>query len=209
MENAMLIKIYPENPSPKYIQQVVESLKKGGLIIYPTDSVYAIACDLYQPKAVVKLAQLKGIKPEKANFSLICADLSHLSEFAKPLDNAVFKIMKKALPGPYTFILEASNKVPKIFQHNKKKIGIRVPDNAIALEIVKELGNPLVSTSVKDDDEIIEYTTDPELIHERYKDYVDYVVDGGFGKNEASTVLDCSGNEIEIIREGIGDLSIL
>lgn len=205
----MLIKIYPENPSPKYIQQVVESLKNGGLIIYPTDSVYAIACDLYQPKAVVKLAQLKGIKPEKANFSLICADLSHLSEFAKPLDNAVFKIMKKALPGPYTFILEASNKVPKIFQHNKKKIGIRVPDNAIALEIVKELGNPLVSTSVKDDDEIIEYTTDPELIHERYKDYVDYVVDGGFGKNEASTVLDCSGNEIEIIREGIGDLSIL
>jgi len=209
MENAMLIKIYPENPSPKYIQQVVESLKNGGLIIYPTDSVYAIACDLYQPKAVVKLAQLKGIKPEKANFSLICADLSHLSEFAKPLDNAVFKIIKKALPGPYTFILEASNKVPKIFQHNKKKIGIRVPDNAIALEIVKELGNPLVSTSVKDDDEIIEYTTDPELIHERYKDYVDYVVDGGFGKNEASTVLDCSGNEIEIIREGIGDLSIL
>lgn len=205
----MLIKIYPENPSPKYIQQVVESLKNGGLIIYPTDSVYAIACDLYQPKAVLKLAQLKGIKPEKANFSLICADLSHLSEFAKPLDNAVFKIMKKALPGPYTFILEASNKVPKIFQHNKKKIGIRVPDNAIALEIVKELGNPLVSTSVKDDDEIIEYTTDPELIHERYKDYVDYVVDGGFGKNEASTVLDCSGNEIEIIREGIGDLSIL
>jgi len=205
----MLIKIYPENPSPKYIQQVVESLKNGGLIIYPTDSVYAIACDLYQPKAVVKLAQLKGIKPEKANFSLICADLSHLSEFAKPLDNAVFKIIKKALPGPYTFILEASNKVPKIFQHNKKKIGIRVPDNAIALEIVKELGNPLVSTSVKDDDEIIEYTTDPELIHERYKDYVDYVVDGGFGKNEASTVLDCSGNEIEIIREGIGDLSIL
>jgi tRNA threonylcarbamoyl adenosine modification protein (Sua5/YciO/YrdC/YwlC family) len=209
MENAMLIKIYPENPSPKYIQQVVESLKNGGLIIYPTDSVYAIACNLYQPKAVVKLAQLKGIKPEKANFSLICADLSHLSEFAKPLDNAVFKIMKKALPGPYTFILEASNKVPKIFQHNKKKIGIRVPNNAIALEIVKELGNPLVSTSVKDDDEIIEYTTDPELIHERYKDYVDYVVDGGFGKNEASTVLDCSGNEIEIIREGIGDLSIL
>ncbi len=205
----MLIKIYPENPSPKFIQQVVESLKNGGLIIYPTDSVYAIACDLYQPKAVVKLAQLKGIKPEKANFALICADLSHLSEFAKPLDNAVFKIMKKALPGPYTFILEASNKVPKIFQHNKKKIGIRVPDNAIALAIVKELGNPLVSTSVKDDDEIIEYTTDPELIHERYKEYVDYVIDGGYGKNEASTVLDCSGNEIEIIREGIGDLSIL
>ncbi len=205
----MLLKIYPENPSPKFIQQVVDSLRNGGLIIYPTDSVYAIACDLYQPKAVASLAQLKGIKPEKANFSLICADLSHLSEFAKPLDNAVFKIMKKALPGPYTFILEASNKVPKIFQHNKKKIGIRVPDNAIALEIVKELGNPLVSTSVKDDDEIIEYTTDPELIHERYKDYVDYVIDGGYGNNEASTVLDCSGNEIEIIREGIGDLSIL
>ncbi len=205
----MLLKIYPENPSPKFIQQVVESLRSGGLIIYPTDSVYAIACDLYQPKAVVKLAQLKGIKPEKANFSLICADLSHLSEFAKPLDNSIFKIMKKALPGPYTFILEASNKVPKIFQHNKKKIGIRVPDNTIALEIVRELGNPLVSTSVKDDDEIIEYTTDPELIHERYKDYVDYVIDGGYGNNEASSVLDCTGNEIEIIREGIGDLSIL
>jgi len=205
----MLLKIYPENPSPVLIQKIVKCLRDGGLIIYPTDTVYAIACDIYKPKAVAKLAQLKGIKLEKANFSLICANLSHLSEYAKPLDNTVFKIMKKALPGPYTFILNANNNVPKIFQRNKKKIGIRVPNNNIATEIVKELGNPIISTSVKDDDEIIEYTTDPELIHEKYINKVGYVIDGGYGDNEGSTVIDCTGDEIELIREGKGDISFL
>ena len=205
----MLLKIYPENPSPTQIQKAVKCLRNGGIIIYPTDTVYAIACDIYKPKAVAKLAQLKEIKLEKANFSLICANLSHLSEYAKPLDNTVFKIMKKALPGPYTFILNANNNVPKIFQRNKKKIGIRVPDNNIAIEIIKELGNPIISTSVKDDDEIIEYTTDPELIHEKYINKVDYVIDGGYGDNEGSTVIDCTGDEIELIREGKGDISFL
>jgi len=205
----MLLKIYPENPSPTQIQKVVQCLRNGGIIIYPTDTVYAIACDIYKPKAVAKLAQLKEIKLEKANFSLICANLSHLSEYAKPLDNTVFKIMKKALPGPYTFILNANNNVPKIFQRNKKKIGIRVPDNNIAIEIIKELGNPIISTSVKDDDEIIEYTTDPELIHEKYGNKVDYVIDGGYGNNQGSTVIDCTNDEIELIREGKGDISFL
>jgi len=206
---AFLVQIHPDNPDPKRIQQVVEILKKGGVIIYPTDSVYSIGCDLMNPKALERVARIKDIKLEKANFSIICFDLSHISEYAKHIENPVFKLMKKALPGPYTFILNASSNVPKIFQSKKKTIGIRVPDNNIAREIVRALGNPIVSTSVHDDDEIIEYTTDPELIFERYEKMVDLVINGGFGQLNASTVVDCTSGEPEVIREGIGEIDSL
>jgi tRNA threonylcarbamoyl adenosine modification protein (Sua5/YciO/YrdC/YwlC family) len=200
----MLIKIYPENPSPRYIQIIAGCLRQGGVIIYPTDTVYAIGCDIMQIRAVERVAQIKGIRPEKANFSLICEDLSHISDYTRPFSTSVYKAMKKALPGPYTFILNASNQVPKIFQSRKKTIGIRVPDNAIAREIVKELGNPIISTSVYDDDQILEYTTDPELIHEKYEPLVDIVIDGGYGDNQASTVIDCTGDELVLVRQGKG-----
>ncbi|MBB5439240.1 tRNA threonylcarbamoyl adenosine modification protein (Sua5/YciO/YrdC/YwlC family) [Pedobacter sp. AK017] len=202
----MLIKIYPENPNPKAIEQVVDVLKKGGLIIYPTDTVYGLGCDITNQKAIEKICRLRGIKPEKANFSFICSDLRHISDFIKPIDTATFRVLKKALPGPFTFILNANNNVPKLLSSNKKTVGIRVPDNDIAREIVRQLGNPILSTSIRDDDEVIEYSTDPELIHEKYEDTVDMVIDGGFGDNEASTVVDCTSGDFEIIREGKGDL---
>ncbi len=200
----MLIRIHPEDPSGRLIRIVVDCLRQGGVIIYPTDTVYSIGCDILQPKAVQRVAQIKGIKPEKANFSLICHDLSHISDLTKPFPTSTYKAMKKGLPGPFTFILNANNKVPKLFQSRKKTIGIRVPDNSIAREIVKELGNPIISTSVYDEDEIIKYTTDPELIHENYEHLVDMVIDGGNGGNQASTVLDCTGEEIGVLREGKG-----
>ncbi|TCC96095.1 threonylcarbamoyl-AMP synthase [Pedobacter hiemivivus] len=203
----MLIKIYPENPNPKAIEQIVEVLKKGGLIIYPTDTVYGLGCDITNHKAIEKICRIRGIKPEKANFSFICSDLRHISDFIKPIDTATFRVLKKALPGPFTFILNANNNVPKLLSSNKKTVGIRVPDNAIAQEIVRQLGNPILSTSIRDDDEVIEYSTDPELIHEKYEELVDLVIDGGYGDNEASTVVDCTSGDFEIIREGKGDLS--
>ncbi|KQS36705.1 L-threonylcarbamoyladenylate synthase [Pedobacter sp. Leaf194] len=202
----MLIKIYPENPNERAIEQVVDVLRKGGIIIYPTDTVYGLGCDITNPKAIEKIARIRGIKPEKANFSFICHDLSHISDFIKPIDNTTFRILKKALPGPFTFIFNANNNVPKLLSSNKKTVGIRVPDNNIARCIVKELGNPILSTSIKDDDELIEYSTDPELIHEKYEDLVDLVIDGGYGDNEASTVIDCTTGEFEIIREGKGNI---
>jgi len=202
----MLIKIYPENPDEKRIQQAVEVLKKGGLIVYPTDSVYAIGCDMTNRRAAEKMAQLKGIKLEEANFSLICYDLSNISEYTVQFGTNLYKMMKRALPGPYTFILNANKNIPKLFQSKKQTIGIRVPDNNIARTIVNQLGNPMLSTSVRDDDEILEYTTDPELIHERYDGQVDLVIDGGYGNNEASTVIDCTGETLEILRQGIGEV---
>ncbi|RYD79405.1 MAG: threonylcarbamoyl-AMP synthase [Sphingobacteriales bacterium] len=202
----MLIKIYPENPNERAIEQVVEVLKKGGLIIYPTDTIYGLGCDITNPKAIEKICRIRGIKPEKANFSFICHDLSHISDFIKPIDNTTFRVVKKALPGPFTFIFNANNNVPKLLSSNKKTVGIRVPDNNIARCIVKELGNPILSSSIKDDDELIEYSTDPELIHEKYQDLVDLVIDGGYGGNEASTVIDCTNGEFEIIREGKGNI---
>ncbi|PJC61336.1 MAG: threonylcarbamoyl-AMP synthase [Flavobacteriales bacterium CG_4_9_14_0_2_um_filter_32_27] len=202
----MLIKIYPENPDEKRIQQAVEVLKKGGLIVYPTDSVYAIGCDMTNRRAAEKMAQLKGIKLEEANFSLICYDLSNISEYTVQFGTNLYKMMKRALPGPYTFILNANKNIPKLFQSKKQTIGIRVPDNNIARTIVNQLGNPMLSTSVRDDDEILEYTTDPELIHERYDGQVDLVIDGGYGNNEASTVIDCTGETPEILRQGIGEV---
>ncbi|MBQ19788.1 MAG: L-threonylcarbamoyladenylate synthase [Vicingaceae bacterium] len=200
----MLIKIYSENPDEKRIQQVIDVLKKGGVIVYPTDSVYSMGCDMANKRAVEKMAQLKGVKLEEANFSLICYDLSNISEYTVQFGTDIYKMMKRALPGPYTFILNANKNIPKLFQSKKQTIGIRVPDNNIARTIVNQLGNPMLSTSVHDDDEILEYTTDPELIHERYDGQIDLVIDGGFGNNEASTVIDCTGETPEILRQGIG-----
>lgn len=200
----MLIKIYPENPDQKRIQQVVDALKNGAVIIYPTDAVYSIGCDLMNHRAVERVAKIKGISVEKANFTLICADLSNLSTYTKPIGNSVFRLMKQVLPGAFTFILNASYEVPKIFQSKKKTVGIRVPDNDIVKQIVELLGNPIISTSVHDDDEVIEYTTDPELIFEKYQSQVDLVIDGGYGHTEATTIIDCTSGEPEIIRQGLG-----
>jgi tRNA threonylcarbamoyl adenosine modification protein (Sua5/YciO/YrdC/YwlC family) len=202
----MLLKIYPENPGERQIRTVVECLNDGGIIIYPTDTVYGMGCDIFKSKAIERIAQIKGIKAEKANFSFICNDLSQLADYTRPIGNDVFKLMKKNLPGPFTFILNASNNVPKYIQSKKKTVGIRIPDNNIPLEIVRELGHPIMSTSIHDDDEILEYTTDPELIYEKYKNLVDIVIDGGYGDNEPSTIIDCTDYEPVIIREGKGIL---
>ena len=205
-EYCMLIKIYPENPNEKTIEQVVQVLQKGGLIIYPTDTVYGLGCDITNHKAIEAICKLRRIKPEKAQFSFICHDLSNISDYIKPIDNATFRVLKKALPGPFTFIFNANSNVPKMLSSNKKTVGIRVPDNNIARAIVKALGNPIISTSIRDDDEIIEYSTDPELIHEKYEGLVDLVIDGGYGDNIPSTIVDCTQGDFEIIREGKGDL---
>lgn len=205
---ALFIKLYEDNNSQRQLDKVVETLRNGGVIIYPTDSVYGMGCDIYNHKAVERIARIKGVRPEKAQFSIICYDLSQLSDYTTPISNQVFKLMKKSLPGPFTFILNANNKVPKMFQSNKKTVGIRVPDNKIILTIAREFGTPILTTSVRDDDEIIEYTTDPELIHENYDNLVDLVIDGGYGHNQASTVVDCTGPEPQIIRQGIGELEL-
>ena len=205
----MLIEIHPDNPEPRKITEVVNCLRKGGVIIYPTDTIYSIGCDLRNKKAIEKVARLKGVRLRKAQFSLICFDLSSIGDYTKQFDRSVFKAMNKALPGPYTFILNAGNKVPKLFETNKKEVGIRIPDNNIARQVVHELGNPIIATSVHDDDEILEYTTDPSLIHEKYENMVDLVIDGGYGKNNPSTIVDCTDGEINVIREGIGSIDVL
>lgn len=204
----MLLKIHPEIPSQRQIEKVVECLKDGGIVIYPTDTVYGLGCDIFKSKAIERIARMKGLKPEKANFSFICHDMSQITDFTKPIDNNVFKLIKRVLPGPYTFILNASSTVPKYIQSRKKTVGIRIPDNNIPLEIVRQLGHPIMTTSIHDEDDLVEYTTDPELIYEKYRDLVDIVIDGGFGGNLASTVLDCTGSEIVIVREGLGSLNI-
>ncbi|WP_417608693.1 L-threonylcarbamoyladenylate synthase [Owenweeksia hongkongensis] len=206
---AELVKIYPENPNPKAIQKVIDVLKKGGVIIYPTDTVYSFGCDITKSRALEQVARLKNIKIEKANFSIIFSDLSHLSEYTKQVDTPTYKLLNRALPGPYTFILDASNAIPKIFKSKKKTIGIRIPDNNIPREIVRALGNPIIASSVHDEDEIINYTTDPELILEKYAKQVDLIIDGGMGDNHDSTVIDLTLGSPEVIREGKGDLSIL
>lgn len=201
----MLIKLFEDNPNRRDILKVVDILREGGVIIYPTDTVYAIGCDINNVKAVQRVAQLKGVKPEKANFSMICRDLSNIAAYAK-VNNDVFKVMKRNLPGPFTFILPATNKLPNVLMNRRKTIGIRIPDNFIVHAIVEELGNPLLTTSLHDDDEVVEYMTDPELIHEKYEKIVDMVIDGGFGHNVASTVVDCTEGEVEVIRQGIGEI---
>lgn len=204
---AQFIKIYPENPNEKEIAKVVKILRDGGIIIYPTDTVYGLGCDITNSKALERVAKLKGIKLDKANFSFICSDLSNLSDYVKQIDTATFKILKRSLPGPYTFILPGNNNLPKEFK-KKNTVGIRVPDNNIALEIVRQLGNPIISTSIHDEDEVLEYSTDPELIFEKWQNLVDAVIDGGYGDNTASTIIDLSGDDPVVIREGKGDPDI-
>ena len=202
----MLLKIYDENPSR--LKPVIDCLKNGGVIIYPTDTVYAIGCDINNKQAIDRVSMIKGVKTEKVDYSFIFHDLSHLSEYTRQVDTSTFKMLKKNLPGPFTFILNANNSIPKLFKNKKKTVGIRIPDNNITRAIVEQFGNPIISTSVYDDDEVIEYTTDPELIHEKYEDLVDMVIDGGIGKNEASTVVDLTSGQFEIIRQGAGELQI-
>lgn len=207
--SALLLQIHPDNPQITKIRAAVEIIKKGGVVIYPTDTVYAIGCDIHNQKAVEKVCRLKNIQPGKINLSFMCQDLSHISEYTKALPTQVFKLMKQVLPGPYTFILNASNNVPNILNTKKKTIGIRVPDHKIIHLLIEELGNPILSTSIKNEDEILEYTTDPEEIYDRYKNLVDVIIDGGFGGNEASTILDCTGSEVEVVREGKGAIDDL
>ncbi len=204
---ATFIKIYNKNPNAKEIAKVVKVLQKGGVIIYPTDTVYGLGCDFTNTKALEKIAKIKKIKLEKANFSFVCNDLSHLSDYVKQIDTPTYKILKRALPGAYTFILPGSNSLPKVFK-KRKTVGIRVPDNNIARIIVKELGNPIVSTSIYDEDDLLEYTTDPELIFEKWQDKVDLVINGGYGDNYASTVIDLTEHPV-VLREGKGSLDIL
>jgi|TARA_B110000305_G_C19296689_1_gene566986 tRNA threonylcarbamoyl adenosine modification protein (Sua5/YciO/YrdC/YwlC family) len=204
---AQLIKIYEENPNPNEIEKIVKILKKGGLVIYPTDTVYGLGCDISNTKALAKIAKIKGVKLEKANLSFICNDLSHLSDYVRQIQSSTFKILKRALPGPYTFILPGNNNLPKAFK-KKKTVGIRVPDNNITRAIVKALGNPIVSTSIHDEDELLEYTTDPELIFEKWSNLVDIVIDSGYGDNIASTVIDLTTDIPEVIREGKGSINI-
>lgn len=202
----MLIRLYNENPKFNDILKAVEILRNGGVIIYPTDTIYGIGCDITKPKAVERVARIKNTRPDKPDCSFIFYDLSQISDYCKPIPNAIFKLIKKNLPGPFTFVLNANSNIPKLFKNSKKSIGIRIPDNNIIREIVKELGNPIMSTSVHDDDEIIEYITDPELIHEKYGDQVDLVIDGGYGDNRPSTVLDCTTGEPMLLRIGKGVL---
>ncbi len=201
----MLVKIHPKHPGERKMNQVIETLQKGGVICYPTDTVYGLGCDIFNRKAVEKIARVKNVDVKKAHFSFICYDLSHISDFTKTLDNTVFKLIKNNIPGPFTFILNANNKVPALFQSRKKTVGIRVPDHPIPLEIVRKLGHPIMTTSVLDDDEVIEYTTNPELIHDKFEKQVDIVIAGGPGGNVPSTVVDCTGSEPTILRQGKGN----
>jgi len=205
----MLLKIYPQNPNPKAVQQVADCLRDGGIVIFPTDTIYGMGCSIFKPKAVEKIIAIMGNKKKKDTLSFICHDLSQLSDFTTPIENHIFKTMKRALPGAYTFILNANSQVPKIIHGDRKTVGIRVPDNNIIRAIVEELGHPVFSTSIKDDDEIVEYITDPELIYEKYGHLTDMTVDGGYGDNIPSTVVDCTSGSIEIVREGKGDPGII
>jgi tRNA threonylcarbamoyl adenosine modification protein (Sua5/YciO/YrdC/YwlC family) len=203
----MILKIHPETPGQRQVQKAVEILREGG-VIFPTDTVYGLGCDVFNHKAVERVARIKGINLEKANFSFICHNLSHLTDYAKHVDNPTFKLMKQCLPGPFTFILEASNNVPRVFRNRKKTIGIRVPDNKIIVEIVKELGNAVLTTSIHDEDAVLDYITDPEIIYEHYKGLVDAVINGGFSNNMPSTVIDCTGPLPFVARQGIGQVDL-
>jgi len=204
---AEFLKIHPHNPEPRKISQVVKMLGEGAIVVYPTDTIYGVGCDLMNRKAVQRLCNILDIKPQKLDLSFICNDLSHISEYVRRIDTPVFKLLKKSLPGPYTFILESSARVPKILDVNKKTVGIRIPDHEIPRAIVSQLGNPLITSSIKNDDVIREYTTDPEEIYEDFKNVVDIVIDGGIGGNVPSSVIDCSGEQIVVVRRGLGDVS--
>lgn len=202
----MLLRIHPDNPNPREISMAIDALKKNGLIIYPTDTVYGLAWDINSPKAFDRIVRIKGKNALKENFSVVCSELSQVSQFTMHINNPTFKLLKRNLPGPFTFILNANGNVPRFYKTKKKTVGVRIPDNNIAIELVKALGNPFMTTSLHSEDEILDYITDPELIFEKYDHLVDHVIDGGFGNNEASTVVDCTDDDIEIIRQGIGEL---
>ena len=202
----MFLKIHPDNPNPRKINTVVECLLDGGVIIYPSDTVYGFGCDIYNKKAVARIAKIKGININKQKFSFICSSLSNISKFTKPISNETYKLMKRNLPGPFTFILNANNNIPKIFKTNRKTLGIRVPKHNIPLEIVKKLENPIISSSVKENDKIIEYSTDPEIMYDKFKNLVDIVIDSGFTGNLPSTIIDCTKSDFEIIRQGKGNI---
>lgn len=202
----MIVRLYEENPNPKHLKQVIECINDGGVIIYPTDTIYALGCDIENRKGIERVAQIKGVKAEKSDFSFVFYDLSHISEYTKQFNTSVFKLLKRNLPGPFTFILEANNTIPKLFKNKKRTLGIRVPDNFICRSIVEKLARPIISTSIHDEDEIVEYTTDPELIYEKYQNQIDLMVDGGMGNNQASTVVDLTSGVPEIIRQGFGEL---
>ena len=202
----MLLKLYSENPNQKHLRWIADLLEQGGIIIYPTDTVYAMGCDIKATRSIERIATFKGLNPKNPDLSLIFHDMSQLSEFTIIKDNNVFKLLKRNLPGPFTFIVPANNQIPRMFKNKKKTVGIRIPENNIILEIVKELGRPIVTTSIHDPDSLIEYTTDPELIYEKYRDFADAVIDGGYGHNEPSTIVDCTGDEIVIMRQGLGIL---
>ena len=206
---AELLRIHEQNPEMRKISKVVTILRKGGVVIYPTDTVYGIGCDLHNKKGVEKLLTLLGLKPNKLNLSFICHDLSQVSHYIRPITTHIFKILKRALPGPYTFLLHANNEVPKILNISKKTVGVRIPKNDITLTLVKELGNPIISASIKDEDEIIQYTADPEIIFERYKKKVDVVIAGNLSGVEPSTVIDLTKGDIVLIRQGLGDIENL
>jgi len=206
--SAEFLKIHPQNPEMRKINRVVEVLRAGGIIIYPTDTIYGIGCDLMSRKAIERLCKIMDIKPNKLDLSFICTDLSQVSEYVKQIDTPVFKVLKKSLPGPYTFILESSNRVPKILDVSKKTVGIRIPNHNIPIALVAELGNPLITSSVKDEDLIVEYTTDPEEIYEDFKNKVDMIIDGGVGGNIPSTVIDCTDGELSLVRKGLGDFDL-
>ncbi|WP_460970328.1 L-threonylcarbamoyladenylate synthase [Spirosoma migulaei] len=203
--SAEFIKLYPKNPDPRRIDHIVKALRDGAVIIYPTDTIYGMGCDIHNARAVERVARIKGIKPSKNDFSFICYDLSHIADYAR-VSNQAFKLMKSVLPGPFTFILQATNNVPKLLNTNKKTVGIRVPDNDIPRLIVHELGNPIITTSIRDEDEIIEYSTDPELIFEKFQNQVDIVIDGGYGGNVPSTIVDATDDDFSVIRQGLGEL---
>lgn len=204
----MLLQVHPENPNPREIAMAIDALQNNGLIIYPTDTVYGLAWDINSPKAFDRIVKIKGKNALKENFSMVCQDISQVSQFTMHINNTIFKLLKQNLPGPFTFILNANTNVPRFYKSKKKTVGIRIPNNNIALDIVEKLGHPIMTTSLHHEDEILDYMTDPELIHEKYDHLVDYVIDGGYGNNEASTIVDCTGDEIEIIRQGIGELVI-
>lgn len=202
---AEFLKLYANNPDPRRIEYIAAALRRGAVIIYPTDTIYGMGCDIHNARAVERVARIKGVKPAKNDFSFICYDLSHIADYAR-VSNSAFKLMKRVLPGPYTFLLEASGNVPKLLNTSKKTVGIRVPDNEIPRQIVHELGNPIITTSIRDEDEVIEYSTDPELIFEKFQRQVDIVIDGGYGGNIPSTIVDATDDDFTVIRQGLGEL---
>jgi len=204
----MLIKIYPDNPNTEHIRRVTWLLGQGGIVIYPTDTIYAMGCDIRASRSIEKIARFKGMNPGNPDMSLIFSSFSQLSEYTVIHDNDIFRLLKRNLPGPFTFIVKANNQIPPLFRNKKKTVGIRIPDNNITLELIRDFGRPLITTSLHEHGDVIEYITDPELIHEKYRDFTDLVVDGGFGGNVPSTVVDCTGEEPEILRQGLGILEL-